>query len=247
VESRSVPVTLDWLGVERDLDAELFSDTVEKESRHPELITHLNTLAWANLVLPLGWENLSVDTRDLDTGVQASTVVSLNDISAVDLSGTDTTVVWTLWTWETTSWPSKWLIEIIKESILLLETEPWDLVLVSLHQFGAVVAVVELVWDTVGVPALAKDEDVVAASEWIWVYGDWAKVDVGVFAWSLSGGGTIKVPFWKVLYVLWLLGEGSGLAANTVVAIDPDVLSLDLTVLWEIQVFPEVLSIGDSC
>lgn len=173
---------------------------------HDELT--LNTLAWTNLVLPLGWKNLSVNTGDLDTGVQASTVVSLNNISAVDLSSTDTTVVWTLWAWETTSWPSEGLIQLIEESVLLLKTEPWDLLLVSLHQFGAVVAVVELVWDTVGVPALAEDEDVVSTSEWIWVYGDWAEINIGVFTWSLSGGRTIKVPFWEVLDVLWLLGEG---------------------------------------
>jgi hypothetical protein len=167
----------------------------------------LNTLTWANLVLPLGWKDLSVDTRDVDTGIQTSTVVSLDDISAVDLSSTDTTVVWALWAWETTLWPSVGLVELIEESVLLLKTEPWDLILVSLHQFGAFVAVVELVWDTVGVPALAKDEDVVSTSEWIWVYGNWAEVDVGIFTWSLSSGGTIEVPFWEVLDILWLLAE----------------------------------------
>jgi len=207
----------------------------------------LDTLAWSDLVLPLGWENLSVDTGDVNAGVQTSTVMSLDDISAVDLSSTDSTVVWTLWAWETTSWPSEGLIQLIEKSILLLETEPWDLILVSLHQFGAIVAVVELVWDTVGVPALAKNENVVAASEWIWVYGDWAEVDIGVFTWGLCGRGTVKVPFWEVLYAGGLLAEGSGLATNSVGTINPDVFGLDDAVLWEIQVFSEVLSIGDSC
>lgn len=40
VKTGSVPVTWDWLGVERDLGAELLSNAVEKETSEPELITH---------------------------------------------------------------------------------------------------------------------------------------------------------------------------------------------------------------
>lgn len=39
VESSTVPVTWDGLGGEGDLDAEFFGNTVENESRHPELVT----------------------------------------------------------------------------------------------------------------------------------------------------------------------------------------------------------------
>lgn len=41
VKTGTVPLTLDGLGLEGDTDAELFSDTVEKETGHPEVITHL--------------------------------------------------------------------------------------------------------------------------------------------------------------------------------------------------------------
>lgn len=40
VETSSVPVTLDGLGLEGDADTELLSDTVEDETGHPEVITH---------------------------------------------------------------------------------------------------------------------------------------------------------------------------------------------------------------
>lgn len=40
VKTGTVPLTLDGLGVEGDTNAELFSDTVEKETGHPEVITH---------------------------------------------------------------------------------------------------------------------------------------------------------------------------------------------------------------
>ena len=65
-----------------------------------ELLT-FNTLARPNLELPLGGHDLSVRSRDLHTSVQASLVVSLNDISAVNLARTNSTVVWALGAWET--------------------------------------------------------------------------------------------------------------------------------------------------
>lgn len=40
VQPSPVPVTWDWLGVERDLGAELLSNSGEKETSEPELITH---------------------------------------------------------------------------------------------------------------------------------------------------------------------------------------------------------------
>lgn len=43
VETGTVPVTGDGLGVERDADTELFGDTVEEETGHPELVTDWKT------------------------------------------------------------------------------------------------------------------------------------------------------------------------------------------------------------
>lgn len=40
VKTGTVPLTLDGLGLEGDTDTELLSDTVEKETGHPEVITH---------------------------------------------------------------------------------------------------------------------------------------------------------------------------------------------------------------
>jgi hypothetical protein len=40
VKTGTVPLTLDGLGLEGDTDTELLSNTVEKETGHPEVITH---------------------------------------------------------------------------------------------------------------------------------------------------------------------------------------------------------------
>jgi hypothetical protein len=199
VKAGTVPVTRDRLGVERDLDTELLSNPVEKVPGHPKLVTHRDTLTRANLELPLGRKHLSVDTGDVDTSVDAGLVVSLYNITAVDLAGTDTAIVRTLGTGETTLGPAVGLVIQIEEGVLLLKTKPRLLILVGLHELGAIMAIVELVGSTIGVPALSEDKNVSVAAEGIAVHGNGTKVDVGVLTGSLSGGGTIEVPLGELL------------------------------------------------
>lgn len=159
----------------------------------------LNALTGSNLVFPLGWENLGVDTGDFNSSIQAGTVMSLDNITAIYLASTDTTVVWALRTGETTLGPSVRITKLIEESILLFKTEPRNLALMGLHEFSTLVAVVELVGGTVRIPALSQNEDVVTTTERVREHGDRTEVDIGVFTWSLSGGRSVKVPFGKVL------------------------------------------------
>ncbi len=158
-----------------------------------------NTDTRANLELPLSWHNLGIGTRDLHASEQASLVVSLDDISAVDLASTNTTVVWTLWTWETSLWPAVWSVELIKKGIFLLKTEPWLMRLVGLHELSTLMTVVELVWGSIRVPALCDNQDVGSTTEWIGVDGNGSKVDIRVIAGGLASRGAVEIPFWKIL------------------------------------------------
>jgi len=246
VETGTVPVTWDWFGMEGDLDTEFFGDTVEEIAGHPEMVTHLDTDAWTDLEFPLGRKNLSVDTRNLDTRVQARLVVSLDDITAVDVSGTDSTIVWTLWAWETTLWPAIWPSIGVKESIFLLKTEPWNFLLVCLHYSIAFVAVVVLVWSPIWAPGLAHDEDVWKPANWVWEDGYWAEVDIRVVTWSLTSGGTVKVPFWEIFWAVWLLEDGLGLGTKIAAGVDPDVFGHDGTILWERGELLQVRGVGDG-
>lgn len=78
VAASTIPVTLKGLGVEGDLDVPLLGNTDEEEASHPEVVTHGDTLTWSNLELPLRRHDLSIDTGDIDTSVEASAVVGLN-------------------------------------------------------------------------------------------------------------------------------------------------------------------------
>lgn len=75
VATSTVPVTLEGLGVERRLDAPLLTDAEKEETSHPEVVAELDALARTDLELPLGGHDLGVDTRDLDTSVETSTLL----------------------------------------------------------------------------------------------------------------------------------------------------------------------------
>lgn len=134
--------------------------------------------------------------------------MSLDDVTAVDLAGTDTAVVGTLGTGETATGPAVGPSVSAEESVLLLETEPEALVGVGLHQTVGVVTVVELVGASIGIPGLAKNEDVVTLTERIGVVGNGAKVDIGVVTGGLGSGRTIEVPFGKLIDTCDGLGQG---------------------------------------
>lgn len=247
VAASTVPVAREGLGVEGDLDTPLFGNADEQETGHPEVVTHRDTLAGTDLELPLGGHDFGVDTRNVDTSIQACAVVSLDQITSKDLASSDTTVVGALRTGETTLWPLVWLVIGIKESVLLLETEPgFDLGALVKDLLG-MVAVVGLVGGTIVVVGLCEDEDVVSTAEGVPKDGSWTKVDVRVVAGGLVGGGAIKVPNSEVREILHRLGDSSGLAAKSTVTIDPDVFGLDLASLVELKVALEEVWLVEIC
>lgn len=157
VQAGAVPVAGDGLGVERDLGAELLGDAVEEEAGEPEVVAHLNALAGADLELPLGGHHLGVGARDLDAGVQAALVVGLDDVALDDLAGANTAVVGALGRGEAVLGPAVGTVVEVEQSVLLLKTEPGLVVGMSLHQLGALMAMVVLVGGAIGVPALSED------------------------------------------------------------------------------------------
>lgn len=96
---------------------------------------------------------------------------------------------------------------MVEEGVLLLETEPWHVLGIGLHDLGALMAVVVLVGGAVGVPALGQDDDVGGAAEGVGVDSARAEVDVGVFAGGLVGGRAVKVPDGKIFGLVVALLE----------------------------------------
>ncbi len=69
----------------------------------------------------------------------------------------------------------------------------------SLHELGTFVAVVELIWGSIGIPALSDNQDVGCTAEWIWEDGNGSKVNIGVVAGRLTSRRTVEVPLREIL------------------------------------------------
>jgi len=176
--SSAVPITLEGLGMKRNLDTKFLCNSLEKIACHPEMIAHLDPLTGTDLEFPLRGHDFSIDSTDFDSAVQAGLVVCLDDIAGIDFAGSDAAVVWTLWTGETTLRPAVGSIEGVKEGVFLFETEPRVMVLELFHQFVAFGAVVEFVGGAVRVVAFCEDEHVVPTSEGVRIHGNGFEVDI---------------------------------------------------------------------
>lgn len=241
VASSTVPFTRKRLGMERDFDAPFFGNTDEQEAGHPKVVAHGDTLARADLELPLRRHNLRVDSRDVYAGVHARSIVGLDEVTCKYFSCADTAIVWALRTRETALWPLVWFVIGIEESVLLLKTEPWLDLKNLVHDLLGVVAVVGLVGGSVVVVGLGKDEDVVATTERILEDGGGAKVDVRVAAGCLVCRGAVEIPNTEITNVLDGLRDGHCLATKTTISVDPDIFGLDLVTLIEFKItFEEV-------
>lgn len=112
----------------------------------------------------------------------------LYDITAENLVGADTTVVWPLRGWEAILRPAIRPIVRAEEGVFLLETEPGLMLGIGFHKPSSFMTVVEFVGASIVIPRLAHDEDVVATTERIGVDGNGAKVDIRVVTRSLATG-----------------------------------------------------------
>jgi hypothetical protein len=148
------------------------------EAFRQETALTVDASARADLILPLSGHDLGVGTGDVDTGVEAGHVVSLDEITAEDLAGADTTVVRALRSGESVLGPAERPAVDIEEGVLLLKTEPEALAGVGLHEEGSVVTEVEGVGLAIRHPGLAHDEDVGLAAEGVVVDSNGAKVDI---------------------------------------------------------------------
>ena len=78
-----------------------------------------------------------------------------------------------------------------QDGVLLLNTEPWLLILGGIEDLLGEGSEVGIGWDQLLVSiilpgvSLGQNEDVVASEEWIWVESDWLHDDFGVFCGGL--------------------------------------------------------------
>lgn len=80
VATGSVPVG-EELWLKGDGDIEFLRASVEEVSGQGHMVTLLNTGAWTDLELPLSWHDLSIGSRNFDSGIEAALVMSIVESS----------------------------------------------------------------------------------------------------------------------------------------------------------------------
>lgn len=158
--------------------AKIFSNTMQQETSHPQIVGDGDAQAWAHLEFPLGWHDFGVGAADFHSGVQASAVVSLNDVTTVHFVSASSAIVGTLWAWETTLWPSQWLTVCVQQGVLLLNAEPWLVGGAFVDDLLAASTVVGLRWFAVVRVGLAQNENMWSLTEWVTVDSNRVQVHI---------------------------------------------------------------------
>lgn len=241
--SWSIPVCKE-LWIETDCESEFLSNSLNEVSRHPHVISNLNSKAWADLILPLTWHDFSICSRDLDTSIEASFVMRICNVSSeVDIAtngAIERSLVWR----ETVAWPSKWSsfksAEIRKYGIFLLNSIPWLFTFSGFKNWLWSRSEICLSWNQLFVGgvfpavALAKNQYVVSSSERIWIKGSWLENNLWVFCRSLIARGPIMIPGWKLVNWGNLTFKSSALGSDSECAVNPNVFSDNFATLIKV-------------
>mmetsp|Transcript_13752 Transcript_13752/g.20876 ORF Transcript_13752/g.20876 Transcript_13752/m.20876 type:complete len:236 (-) Transcript_13752:318-1025(-) len=204
VHTSSVPVSLnDWLRVERAVHLEILTDALQDVAGHHKLITGIDSDTWSDLVFLLSRHDLTVGSRNFDSGVEACFVVGVGDVATEGVLWTDGAVVWSLWAgWHASLWPSEWgaFVEV-EEGKFLFHSEPNFLVLISgegCFSYSTTIGRKRIPsWSV----RITHDEDITNTitswAEWILENSLWLQNNFGIITRRLAGRTPIEIPFGK--------------------------------------------------
>lgn len=113
--SLATPVPTTGPGIKGCYRSKVFTHSVQDETGHPEMISHVDSFTGSYLEFPLGGHAL---------GIQAGPVVSLHNIPTIHFVCSHTTVVWTLGPREATARPTEKVPIHAHKSIFLLHSKP---------------------------------------------------------------------------------------------------------------------------
>jgi len=232
VASSSIPVTSNGFGIEVNKDSEFLANTLHDVSRHPQLITSSNSNNWSYLVFPLSSHDLCVDSRDIDSGVKASTVVAVSDFSSDGVLMSNRAVIGSLGGRESVAGPAQMVSLAIKERVFLLKSEHGASIVANLvENLDGRGSGVGGQRSSIRSGSVAHDEDVVSTAERITEDGTRSDEDLRIVAWCLTGAATVIIPDREIFWFGWNLAASSGFASQIKpTSSNPNVLGKDSVV-----------------
>mmetsp|Transcript_3145 Transcript_3145/g.7102 ORF Transcript_3145/g.7102 Transcript_3145/m.7102 type:complete len:295 (+) Transcript_3145:414-1298(+) len=230
VASSTIPVTRNWLRIERAEHTSRLARALEQVAADNELVTGADANGRSHLVLPLSGHHLAVDAADVHTGKETRLVVSIADVASEHAIVANGAVVRSLRSRIPVLRPSKRPVRLgVEESVLLLNSVPryfihHPFVLEDGSRRGTRVGLDGI---SVGLVAIADDENVFSATEWIAEDSLWLEENLAIFSRCLSRAASVEVPDgkfrggWRALPGV----EGARLGSQSRSrSIDPDVL-----------------------
>merc|ERR1712058_177563 len=181
----SVPISFDWFWVKGDGDTEVFGNSLENVPSHPEVVAHGDSLTRSNLELPLSWHHLCIGSTNLNSGIHAAFDMSSLYISSINFSSTNSTIVWSLGSRKSILWPSKGMLVIIKQGVLLLDPKPRFVLLGLLHDLKTLFSVVSNHGLIFVIISFTKHKDVITEGKGTWIHLDRLQIHIRIGAISL--------------------------------------------------------------
>jgi len=231
VATLAIPVAFLGFLIEGNLNIELLSHPQHDVPGHHQVVTHFQTPARSDLVLPLPGHDFLVDTLDLNTLVQAHLVMLFLDFPANALVTALAAVVGTLRLRFGTvdvetigGFADLTNLLLAHQGVLLLNPEPGVHSFVLFHDLLALLPCVADLGLHLRGEALGKNHNIVPAPERVSEDLPGHDVDVGVLARGLLGRATVEVPDGQVVNAAGPLGQGFGLGPGDVLLVHPDVL-----------------------
>merc|ERR1719387_1377773 len=181
VTSCTIPVTISRLGREAALDIVDFGESKHNVPGHEEMIAHFDATAWSHLEFPLARHHLCVFPCNLHACLDALRVVIICNSAADGAACASTTIIRTLRRWltsihvETQRLRGKFSnLRGVHESVLLLDAEPWVVILVLVHNVSAgSPCVTNRGFAIPSIPYIAQDQDIWRTTEGIFEDGPW--------------------------------------------------------------------------
>ena len=184
VSTSSVPVTLLWLGGQRDDYVVIFGDAVQQPTSDMHVVTHGECVSGTNLEFPLTGHDFGVGAFDHEASIHAGLGVLFNDLATNDATGADAAVVRSLRFGEAaTDGEAEGATVGTKHGVFLLDTEDHFFSGELLGSLGTRSAGVGCVGLAGGCRRdFTQNENVVAAADGVWTGEDRNQGTVGLVA-----------------------------------------------------------------
>uniref|UniRef100_A0A7C8ZDE8 Uncharacterized protein n=1 Tax=Opuntia streptacantha TaxID=393608 RepID=A0A7C8ZDE8_OPUST len=97
VRTSTIPVTWNGFWIEGKHHSSNLGDPLQNVTSDPQLISSRNSNSRANLKFPLAWHHFSVNSTNVNSCIEASLVVRINNVPSKGFVSTNTTIIGALW------------------------------------------------------------------------------------------------------------------------------------------------------